>query len=205
MIHMDGMEELKTAYPQFFESDARKAFMAKFRDAKGDFVTRISTIGENKMSRTRIFMTEYALTFIEKIIECCKIFIFQVYFFRKGTEIGRFPTSELDLTIGSPDPALGFLFGPGNTMDLAWNDNRFDDGHQIICGSAMIKGIECQVAFEIVDHDTIGEMLMESAKLGETTLRRISVRSERGQRALKRKQVEEALKTGGIQGQFVFA
>ena len=90
-------------------------------------------------------------------------------------------------------------------MDLAWNDNRFDDGHQIICGSAMIKRIECQVAFEIVDHDTIGEMLMESAKLGETTLRRISVRSERGQRALKRKQVEEALKTGGIQGQFVFA
>ena len=140
-----------------------------------------------------------------------------IFLCRKGTEIGRYPTSELDLTVGSPDPALGFLFGPGvgpGTLDLAWNDNRFDDGHQMICGTGMIQGdgifcdgIECQVEIEIVDHKTIGEILMERVTLGETTLTRISVRSESGQRALKIKQVQDALNTDGIEGQrgFVLA
>ena len=133
-----------------------------------------------------------------------------IFLCRKGTEIGRYPTSELDLTVGSPDPALGFLFGPGvgpGTLDLAWNDNRFDDGHQMICGTGMIQGptmldqgIECQVEIEIVDHKTIGEILMERVTLGETTLTRISVRSESGQRALKIKQVQDALNTDGIEG-----
>ena len=204
---MDGMEALRIAYPQLFASAARKAFMQKFREAQGDFVTRITTTGENQMSRTRIFKTEYVLIIIGKLTEFCEIFIIQKYFFRKGTEIGRFPTSDLDLTIGTPDPALGFLFGHGNTLDLAWNDNRFDDGHQMICGTGMIKEIECHVEMEIVDHGTIGEMLMETATLGGTTLTRISVRSESGKRALKLKQVQEALKTDGIKGLrgFVFA
>ena len=62
LVHADGMAALKIAYPQLFASAARKAFMAKFREAEGDTVTRITTTGENKMSSTQIFMTEYALT-----------------------------------------------------------------------------------------------------------------------------------------------
>lgn len=81
IIHMDGMEALKIAYPQLFESAARKAFMAKFREAEGDSVTRITTTGENKMSSTQIFMTEYALTLIGKMTEFRKNFSFFKYIF----------------------------------------------------------------------------------------------------------------------------
>ena len=116
------------------------------------------------------------------------------------------PTSNLDLTRGSPDPVLGFLFGPGNTLDVAWNDNRLNDGHQMICGTGMIKGIECHVEMEIVDHDKIGEMLMETVTLGGNTVTRINVRPESVKRVVKLNQVKKALKTG-IQGlrEFVFA